>query len=432
MSMRVLSPAMAHSSDPTRVRKLVVVYVFGPANAGDLALNAGAFDLLAATGDFHVTGISRFGRHSPDYEGTRDWLSKYYPQVELRPFPFVYDRHRQGPVRRAMSLAKGGVMLALGVTGGMGPAIGQADFVLFAGGNLLFVRRWSDMVRLYGIPYPLVMALRSNVPIGFLPQSIPDLRFSAGRRRVDRVFRRSRFVYFRESDSLSAVDLTGVPRVRRLLDLAFYIDKMNREQAYGHIQEHQLPVRAFAPLILRVSTLGDQGDLSANEIGDTLNLVQKAAEKISASGLSPCLVVQTRKDLAVTQQCAHRLAEKGIAAPLIEEYDPIVLRALYEQAAFVVAMRLHSGILALSTGTPAVGMYRDIWGRKMPGTFADLGIGELVREFQRHNEVGQLVDRCLNPDERESLRDRISARVADERTEAVKALREDLVSVVCA
>ncbi len=70
---------------------------------------------------------------------------------------------------------------------------------------------------------------------------------------------------------------------------------------------------------------------------------------------------------------------------MIEEYNPVILRSIYEKSVLLVAMRLHSAIFSLSAGTPVIGLYKEDWGPKMPGTLGLLDMEKFVFNISSSN-----------------------------------------------
>jgi len=364
-------------------RTVFLCYIYGPRNAGDMSLNLGAIDVLNRVGTFRIVGLSRFNASNDQYARTRTYLTEKYPNLQIVPYPVAYDRWRQGKPRRLISLLRGGAMLARTLCGGRNHAGGladylaEADLLLFNGGNLLFARNVRDLPRLLGILYPLSLARRMGKRYAFLPQSIPGLDSAIGRRIVASALRGASFVHFREGLSGRKVSMGDSVKTRDVLDLAFFIEGIDDDGTAALIREHGLVEKQFVPIIVRSTGLGDYGSLTSDDMRHVVANVCDVCARIADEGHRPCFVVQTTTDMDVSRRCQQAAAAVGINAPLLEEYDPLVLRGLYAQAKAVVSCRLHAAILALSVGTRTFGLFRSIWGPKMLGTFAALGIPEM-------------------------------------------------------
>lgn len=388
--------------------KVVLVYLYGPRNAGDMALNLGAIDLMKRIYGIHLSGVSRFAKDHESYSQTTEYLNKVYGNLPVIPFPVSYDRNNTSRLSQLLAYLRGSLLYfpALGhsILGedSVREAIEAADLVVFNGGNLLFSRNFKDNLRLRGILYPLLVAQKLSKPYIFLPQSIPSIENQAGRRKIMQVIDQSEFCMFRESNSAKKI-LHDNFENRVFLDLAFFIENTDLVRASILLKNNGLKEREFIPIILRATTLGDQGELSANEKSKTLELVKGVTKKAVSNGLKPALVVQTVKDLSFTKECKEEILKSlGVEVPIIEEYDPLVLRGIYEKAHMVVSLRLHAAIFSLSVGTKTIGIYRKIWGPKMPGIFGDLGLAEDCFELSQVIDNSDSFFKMLcSPNERE-------------------------------
>ncbi|MEN6428832.1 MAG: polysaccharide pyruvyl transferase family protein [Phycisphaerales bacterium] len=347
-----------------------------------MALNYGALDLLKTIGDFDVTGLSRFSEDHESFVRSKETLEAAYPDFHLLPFPMRYDRHRDGLARQLVSHAKGMGMYLSSSLGfisrrvqPLDRRIRECDHFFFNGGNALFSRGFRDLARLIGIAYPLHRAHACHRPIAFLPQSIPAAS-GLGRWYIRRHLESARFVSFRESASLKQIDLRRQDAVCTL-DLAFFMEGRNEDAAREVVSRYHLEPLRFVPIVPRATTLGDQAYLDPPEYDRTVDFVVHLCESVVQAGHSPLLVVQVETDLRVARDCQRALASKGHAVCVVEEYDPLTLRALYALSRAVFTMRLHAAIFALSVGTVVLGFSRSIWGRKMPGVFECVGIPNL-------------------------------------------------------
>lgn len=255
--------------------------------------------------------------------------------------------------------------------------------MLFNGGNVLFSRGFRDFARLAGVTYPLQRALAMKKPLVFLPQSIPAAS-GLGARCIRHYLEKASLVSFRESMSAELIGLNRKDAIGSL-DLAFFINRTTEGKADRVIASSGLTPFQFVPMLPRATTLGDQGRLQGAAYEQTVRLVVRLCERVLQLGFQPVFVVQVQPDRAVAEDCQAALRISGYHAAVIEQYDPLVLRELYASARAVITMRLHAAIFALSAGTPAIGLYRSIWGQKMPGIYSDLRISNLCCQFDHGN-----------------------------------------------
>jgi polysaccharide pyruvyl transferase WcaK-like protein len=384
----------------TSRKTITLAYVYGPRNSGDMALNIGALDVLRSCGDFNIFAVSRFAEDHPDYLETKRYLENLYRNVQVVPFPVLYDRKTQTKIEKISSFVKGGFLYFPTIkqsflkNNKVYECISKSDLVIFNGGNLLFARDIKDFFRLGGITYPLQLARDLKIPYGFFPQSLPEITFSQGRKLVSKLMNDSHFCLFRESASLEKAQELGVQGGEHSLDLAFFISRTDELRANQIMAGNELIEKKFVPIILRTSSLGDQGTLSEEIIEDVLEWTKELVSSLLEQSMDPVFVVQTRQDLDVSLNAVESIAKsrKEIqSVPVIEEYDPLVLRGLYKKAKAIFTFRLHAAIFALSVGTPAIGIYRKEWGPKMPGIYKDIGVPEMCIESENKQIA---LDKC--------------------------------------
>lgn len=377
--------------------RVCLAYIYGPRNAGDMALNLGAIDLLKQISGIEIIGISRFAKEHDGYQSTVEYINKIYKNIEIVPFPINYDRNKGSSILRISAFCKGSMLYfptikhPLLTKTEVYKIIESSDWFVFNGGNLLFSRGFKDNLRLQGILYPIRLAEKLSKPIGLLPQSIPSLNNAWGQKIVYNAIKKSKFCMFRESSSAEKIFNKRQSEGKVFLDLAFFIGKNNDRKANELINKYNLAKGRFIPIILRVSSLGDQGTLSKIERNQTLELVKSIVKVIETNGLKTVFVVQTVQDKEFTSQCREDILSSGINAPIIEEYDPLILRSIYKFAHSVISFRLHAAIFSLSVGTKTLGIYREIWGPKMPGIFKDLGLKDFCFNIEKNADLQNLV-----------------------------------------
>ncbi|MCK4998848.1 MAG: polysaccharide pyruvyl transferase family protein, partial [Anaerohalosphaera sp.] len=321
--------------------------------------------------------------------------------------------------------------LTFGRTKRIANEIRKSRMTLFNGGNLLFARSAKDIFRLLGIISIPCLANKLKVPVGFLPQSLPSSKNAMGSRIISSLFHNSAFTYFRESESMASFNPQDYPEMKSSLDIAFFIKETNSETAKQIISKLGLQEKKFVPIIVRATTLGDQAFLSHEKSIETIETVLRAVDRLLEDDLKPLFVVQTRADLEITKKCQEALKDK-CEVPLLEEYDPLVLRGIYSLARGIFTYRLHAAIFALAVGTPALGVYREIWGKKMPGIYKDLGISNLCCNCECDADKDELLANIelLGDDSKlNSVRDVFLNKIDSYKEELVKFLRDQLLTV---
>ena len=90
------------------------------------------------------------------------------------------------------------------------------------------------------------------------------------------------------------------------------------------------------------------------------------------TGYEVKLIVQTKKDLRFTRDLYLKFSNIEKVS-FYESYDVNELIKIYSSCSLLIGMRLHSIILAMSTGTPAIGYFKKEWGLKNPGLLSAYG-----------------------------------------------------------
>ena len=107
--------------------------------------------------------------------------------------------------------------------------------------------------------------------------------------------------------------------------------------------------------------MGDITHLPDSEIAYCLDELGKVVDKLGVTH-NVIVVVQTEKDYETSQAFAIKHGVK-----LIKSHNVLELIEVYRNVDLLLGMRLHSIILALSVGTPCLGLFYKQWGLKNPG-----------------------------------------------------------------
>jgi len=310
------------------LRYLISGY-YGEKNAGDEAILAGI--------------LQEIGRRDPD--AGYIVLSFDPDDTELR--------HGHGRELAAVStsLRSPGLLRTvmqgadLLISGG-GSFLHEADFELH-GRSFLFREG-----KLRPVPYFLsviLLARAQGLPVMWYAQGLGPLHTRAARAFVARAATSSQAVTWRDPDSARLAYEIGVRAPAHLVvpDPAYALTPASRDEAQAELERYGLaPGRRYLAVCPR-PWLGRTGYLEA--LGRSL---EKAGAALDLEILlAPFHEVQ---DPPVCDTLAARPALAGRAHVLPPVSDPTVLAALLGGAEAVVAMRLHSGILAATAGTPAV------------------------------------------------------------------------------
>ena len=354
------------------LESLTLAYAYGCRNAGDFAINEGSLELLErAVPGVDVTAVSRFDADSPEYQRMAEELD-----TTLVGGPISYDPASQSRPAQLAALARNGVQYGVDVAGvadglpvhsALYDRITDADAMLFNGGNAIhYSPSHGSLPYLLAMLYPLQVARRNDVPYGLLPQTMFELE-GVPQRLVRPLLADAEFVMTRDAITFDYLSDFGLPtQLINGVDTAF----LNGTPTVG---ERSPGDSARIAVVPRFSSLGDTGEL--DEAGARMQESYLTyLERLVASGHEVTLTIQTEIDAAWADRHRDRLDDIGV--DYYERYDPDALRAHYAEQDLLVTMRLHAAIFALSVGTPAIGVYRDEWGPKTPGTFRTLDIPE--------------------------------------------------------
>lgn len=342
------------------VTRALVFYLYGPENAGDLAICLGTIGFLRRHG-VDVTMVSRFDEAAPDFAESRDMVRACYPEVEVVPGTFALDRSA-GRASVAAQYAAGAAKLLLRIGDArVAELVERADVVLFNGGNLLRCASATDAIRLEALFHPIRIARRMGKRVVCLPQSTAKVaqgwrRFLGGKLSLfDEVF-------VREGASLERLrSLYPELPFSKSTDMAFFMDDPEGAPRSG---------RSRAAMIVRGTGIGDIGELAEARQDELLGSFTGFAE--AHPELAYTVVVQTKKDRALSERLA-RLLPSG--SEIVEEHDPFRLLSIYKSMDVTLSMRLHAAILSLRAGTPVVGMFDRDWGLKNVGVMSDYCMG---------------------------------------------------------
>ncbi len=393
-------------------KEITLVYAYGTDNSGDMAINLGAIDIIQEAYDGQKLNlISRFSENSDGFIKTKAFIEGYNENTCVYPGPFDFDRHKQSKIMQIKNIILNGIIY---VYYSAAPkkrynechsdavrVLLRSDTILFNGGNLF---RWNiyrkELKSLLAYSFPLVVAKKAGVDYGFLPQSIGEID-GFGKYYLRGLFNQARFITFREkkSEIIFKKCFAAIKNTETFIDLAFFIKLVDSEKCKAILEQYSLVGEEYFTITLRNTKIGDTHELCSS---DNHNIISVITEVINSLLNMYCrhkvlLVCQTKKDVEITQIVLNNVNNSRLLS--VEEYDPIVLKALYAKSSALIAMRLHSAILALSEGTPVYGIYKKEWGDKMPGTLDEFDQEYTTLEEFEIGNVLRAVDRYLSDKE---------------------------------
>lgn len=345
------------------MKKALVFYLYGNRNAGDMAICIGAIELLKSKG-YSVSMVSRFSESEDEYFKSKQYVQEYYPDVEIFPGPFSFERHFSR-TKKIISYCKS-YMKVLGFIkdNQTRQLIKEADVVFFNGGNLLRGATLSDYLRLIGLFYPIKIAKKMNKSLYCLPQSTAQIS-SIGKQLLKKYLNLFDKVYVREKNSyLKLKNLFEDVPFELTTDLAFFSENTNLASKKLSDLEYNFDTGKNVAIIFRNSGIGDIGELDKETAQKLNNIVESFIyEHLEYNYF---LIIQTEKDRDISDVFMKKLND-NVKIEKIELHDPLLLREVYKKMSFTISMRLHAAILSLSALTPVYGVFSEKWGLKNSG-----------------------------------------------------------------
>ena len=195
-------------------------------------------------------------------------------------------------------------------------------------------------------------------------------------------------IYVREKMSYLKLKSTfpQMPFVRST-DMAFCIGQQKIAEDFFQKKHGYLP-SDFIAVVVRYTQIGDLGMLPAT-VQQQLN--SRVTEYMRQYPQSFYLVViQTEKDRLPSYELVRQVRQ-NCKVDCIEEHDPYLLREIYRRARFVLTMRLHAAILAMSVSTPVMGIFSEKWGLKNSGILSDYQMPYLIVEQQPYSRISDFI-----------------------------------------
>jgi polysaccharide pyruvyl transferase WcaK-like protein len=290
-------------------------------------------------------------------------------------------------------------------------AIDSVDLLVLIGGSNIFDtgrRPPMGTLRLLQSILPALVARRRGTPYVLLGHTLGPVKTRVGRRLLRSVVGNAGLTVVREAHSADFVrdelHLEPGERLQVAPDLAFALEPTRTPR----LDEVLAPLRdtRFAVLVPRSYHHPDParddrlvGELTAlGRAALDAGMVDTVLVFAQCSGPTPI------EDDRVT---AARIAGADPRFRLVDvDLGPGEVAELYRHATFVVAVRLHAVILALSVGTPVHGI--EYFTNKTRGVFAQFGLAGHWSEFDSFDADDALkrIKDLLSPDKLEFLRSR--------------------------
>ena len=301
-------------------------------NIGDIAITPGMLRLI----ERHLPGAEVTLELFQDNERVRGMISRAFPNVRILPQAFQMPEAGagiDGPAPAAEYVQ----------------AMREADLFLYSSGPIFSYGRnnfsWDLLMRLM---YPCFMAMDCGTPWGSYGQSFD--RFAPPSEYFYRDFlSRAAFLYCRDSDSETLLRDLGVksPVLGFAPDATFAFDLRDEEGAEGILENFGLEKGKFLVAIAH-------GRAGTDVLAKTARVIE---QWIKDTGLPVLLCPEVTKNLAQHREKLLPMVDTNVRQKVhcLERFWlPDEAATVYRDAAAVFSGEMHSVILSLAAGTPAM------------------------------------------------------------------------------
>lgn len=377
---------------------VTIVNCYQDSNKGSCAIAWGLIRRLEATGFVKsISVVSIFGEEFPLFGSVFRHLEKAFPHVTFlaspikslvemsaangRPAAIKRWHWRMHVLRRLLELrTPSGLNRRIDQDAAL-QAISQSDLVIDRGGPFFAAGRSLLNPSLYFFAWPLLFAKRIGVPYAFAPESVGPLSSVSARVFVRNLFEGSQFITVREDHSKSALTACGIApdRIKTMLDSAFWVEPDFSPRVAASLERYHLEPNRFLAVCCR-QWIDSMMQPYHSELARTIDGLVPDVFPRAALVLNTYCEKGRFDDRAATRHLFGLVKKKSYVSIIEEDFCPAELVALYGQARLLLGTRLHSVILALAGGTPAVAV--SYAGPKTIGIMRLLGLGSDVLEME--------------------------------------------------
>jgi len=274
-------------------------------------------------------------------------------------------------------------------------ALEDADLVVScSGGYLNGTRSISGDLSVYCTVASITLAERLGSPVIFAPQSVGPFGRERQRRCAERVLKGANLVLVREDTSYSLVESLGVvpPALRRAIDSAFAFRP-------GPSDGWRERLSLSADDVVVGMTARDWLPPPRQELFE--RTLARLVDHVQSTPKSRVVLIPQNTSALVGEDdrdVNRRIAGycQGTRAPVLVEdrCDPTEITGLYSTVDFLVGMRFHSVIFALTSYVPSIAIG---YHYKAAGIMRDLGLEEWVLPLEDVTEdrIFALFDRLV-------------------------------------
>lgn len=372
--------------------RVCIVNHYHDSNKGSCAILSGLIRRLVELGIDQISVASFFPL--PVAQTVFRHTLSTFPQVELTesawPLRAEYRRLRAGgrPVSRVVTLLEVGAALGRLVLARDGEhavhrgvrCIAQSDLVLERGGPFFFARRGLVNPSLFKYSYPFLLAMRLERPFAFAPGGFGPFESGFSSDLIRRLCASAKFVMARDPISVAELERSGVDRRKVILNLdsGFWIEPAVTPRLRAALADCDLRGDFMV-----VTTRPWERPLQERYHQELARTIDSLVPKYFPRAVLVPHVLdpynQIPDDRSATREVYDLLHRKQHVSIIEHDLTPAELGALYERAALVLGTRLHSVILALAAGTPAIAV--SYAGHKARGVMEAVGLRKFVLDL---------------------------------------------------
>jgi polysaccharide pyruvyl transferase WcaK-like protein len=260
-----------------------------------------------------------------------------------------------------------------------------SDVVVLAGGGYLFSATRKVNASLIHSLAIIWLAVLSRKPIVMMPQSIGPLRGRFDRWIVKRTLSKVGPIVVREGAAYAEVEqLLHSATTSLVPDVALYGwgAKARRERPRVPTARRRVGIVVMDWTWARAAPPDELTRYVRKLVTLIESLEAHAVDSLLLGGSN--LPQANQDDMIVVRRIAELAIERGGRPTIAEMSDPETFRLLLRTLDVVIGTRLHSCLLALASGVPAIALgYQP----KSGGTYDLLGIGELCYDVQTFDPV---------------------------------------------
>lgn len=377
----------------------ILFYGHVASNWGDLAINYGAVELMRAAGiDVDASTAVRL-RPADEFSMTAGLSLEPLENIDAPSVPMLKGNwedelnilvdYLDDPMRFANDFN-----------------ITEYDHVFLNGGEHLFegAPQANNAADLIWRVLPAIAASEAGVPATVLPSTLGPFRTPFGQALRD-FLKASTSGAYRDAASLKLSGSSNTSNWPVHLDAAFFAQALERSSATSDSLRHVTLIARMEDFGIRAGT-GRSNFVRAKfeeeryRNSRAFQAFATVGEHLLEQGETVAVVVQTRADRELAAALYEHLSDVSEATESgsVSQMDPDSFeefaRVIRDSKA-VITSRFHAAILGLAQGVPAVGIYSETHGHKMPGLFDAIGRSECSVRLDLR-EVSGVADEILN------------------------------------